>query len=139
MKAMKTPRKVVTAKPDEIDRAVARIESAVGRLARLMYTDDSQFGAKVGNALAAVGEFAAGPVSRAVSRAPRPEQRMALLYVLEAIYWGRDLSVGDRMLRIYRNDPDERVRQLAASVLTNPAVRKLAGGGGNAAADSRRS
>ncbi|MGP0066080.1 MAG: hypothetical protein ACLQGP_21075, partial [Isosphaeraceae bacterium] len=77
MKAMKTPRKVVTAKPDEIDRAVARIESAVGRLARLMYTDDSQFGAKVGNALAAVGEFAAGPVSRAVSRAPRPEQRMA--------------------------------------------------------------
>ena len=64
---------------------------------------------------------------------------MALLYVLEAIYWGRDLSVGDRMLATYRNDPDERVRQLAASVLTNPAVRKLAGGGGNAAADSRRS
>jgi hypothetical protein len=53
---------------------------------------------------------------------------MALLHVLEGIYWGRDPSVGARMLRLYRNDPDERVRQLAASVITNPAARDLGAG-----------
>jgi hypothetical protein len=103
------------------------------------YTDDLGVGTKVGMALATVGEFAAGPVSRAVAGAPRPEQRMALLYVLQEIYRGRDLSIGDRMLQIFRRDPDDRVRQLAASVITRPALRGLGAGTSKAAAEARRS
>jgi hypothetical protein len=110
---------------DEVDRAVAAVEAAVGRLARLMYTNDLGVVLKVGAALASVGEFAAGPVARAVKTAPCPEHRMALLVVLEGIYTGRDLTVSRLMLHVLRKDPDERVKRLALSVLSTAIDREF--------------
>jgi hypothetical protein len=48
MRARDTPEKVVTAKTDDVDRAVADVELAVGRLACLMYTDNPGVGTKGG-------------------------------------------------------------------------------------------
>jgi hypothetical protein len=110
--------------PDTVvDQAVADVNAAIDRLVGLLYTNDLERGGKVGMALIAIGEFAAGRLVKAAMRSPEVGYRLALLFVLKEIYRGSDPAVGEALLQIAKNDPDDRVGHLAAAVLGTLAER----------------
>jgi hypothetical protein len=119
MRLQKLRRKVERHKPDEVDRAVASVKSAVGRLSRLVFSDDLRLVKKAAASVFDIGAFAAGPVAKAISRAPDPRQRMALLLLLEQLGSFTDPDVIKILMRVSRKDANIMVAQRAGMVLSN--------------------
>jgi hypothetical protein len=109
---------VAPPKLDEVDRALAGVRTAIGKLARLVAHDDSTVVLKAARLLHDMGQIAARPLASAIPRVPDPSKRMNLLLVLKAVYRSGDEVVVNVLLRLMKRDPDVLVRQMARLVLT---------------------
>lgn len=119
MMLLKPLRKAVTPKPDEVDRTVASVRSAIGRLARLVCSSDPQVALKAAKSLREIGIFAGGPVASTLSRAPDPRHRLLMLFLLQEIGTFADPAVIKVLMHLAKQDPHIMVSQQAGLVLSN--------------------
>ncbi|HEY2158335.1 MAG TPA: hypothetical protein VGH33_22085 [Isosphaeraceae bacterium] len=118
LQALRTP-------PDEVDRAVAGVERAIGRLIGHLGDDDRAVLAKAA-ALADIGPFAVGPLASALRRVASPRHRLVIIAVL--------MSFGDRARgraiaaigAAAARDKDEFVRARAAAAVSHLIATGLA-------------
>src|SRR4051812_41897656 len=68
--------------PDRVDRAVAGVRAAVGRLIPLLCEEDAATFAKAAEAMMKIGPFAVGPLATALERAESPRDRRVILGAL---------------------------------------------------------
>ena len=120
--------KTERAKPDEVNRAISGVRSAMVKLASRMCTDDLRVALRAAQALREMGEFAGGPLALALSRAPDPRHRTLMLALLREIGSFADPDVFRVLKSMARNDPCELVARIAEEVLMHLLDRHATAG-----------
>jgi hypothetical protein len=100
------------------DRAVARIRTAVGRLALLLGDEDPATVEAAAMALGAIGPFAVGPLAAALPKGPSPRHRAAILAALLSFGAQEKAAVARALRGALERDPDPHVRVAAEACLT---------------------
>ena len=121
MKIPKSPRP----KPDEVDRAVSGVRSAIAKLARQMQTDNKAVRLKAAAALLEIGPYAGGPLAMAASRAPVPGHRLYMLGLLRSLGSAEDPDVVGVLAKMREDDPNEMVARVAGVFFSQMVDKKL--------------
>ena len=100
------------------DRAVARIRTALGRLALLLGDEDPATAEAAAMALGAIGPFAVGPLAAALPRGPSPRHRAAIVAALLTFGAQEKAAVAWALRGALEHDPDPHVRAAAEACLT---------------------
>ena len=130
--------KVDRPKPDEVDRAVRGLRSAIGRLARLIVHGDPRVVVKAARALRRVGLYAGGPVASTLSRSPDPRHRLAMLVMLNDIGSGADPDVIEVLVRLGEKDPNPVIKYQARCLLSTLMDRELVASAERSRAEARK-
>jgi hypothetical protein len=107
------------------DRAVARIRTAVGRLALLLGDEDPATVEAAAMALGAIGPFAVGPLAAALPRGPSPRHRAAIIAALLTFGAQEKAAVARALREAMERDPDPHVRAAAQACLTRLLLSDL--------------
>jgi hypothetical protein len=107
------------------DRAVARIRTAVGRLALLLGDEDPATGEAAAMALGAIGPFAVGPLAAALPKGPSPRHRAAIVAALLTFGAQEKAAVARALEGALERDPDPHVRAAAEACLTRLLLGEL--------------
>ena len=100
------------------DQAVARIRTALGRLALLLGDEDPATSETAAMALGAIGPFAVGPLAAALPRGPSPRHRAAIVAALLTFGAQEKAAVARALRGALERDPDPHVRGAAEACLT---------------------
>ena len=103
---------------DEVDGAIARVRTAMTRLANKMETDDGDARGRAAWALMQMGACAAGPVAAALSRTPDPAHRLYMLGLLRSIGSAKDPDVVRVLFHLAKKDPNQVVGAVAAEIFS---------------------
>ena len=104
----------------EVDRAVAGVERAIGRLIKLLDAEDDATMQEAAAALAGLGAAAvAGPLVEALARARSPRHRGAIMAALLHFRSAARPAVTAAIARAASREPDPRVRAWARGMLAD--------------------
>jgi len=106
-------------KPDRVDRAVASVSAAVGRLIRLLCDEDRATFDKAAEALMAVGPFAVGPLSTALARAESSRDRRVIIGALMTFGPQAKIPVMRALNAALKRGRDPDVREAAQAALAS--------------------
>src|SRR5688572_21116341 len=123
MMTMATTKKVTPT--DRVDRAVASVRAAVGRLIRLLCDEDPATFAKAAEAMMAVGPFAVGPLVAALGRAKSSRDRRVIIGALLTVGPMEMTPVMRALNTTLERDPDPRVRGAARAALDSLIMTAL--------------
>ncbi len=109
-----------------VDRAVATIRAAIGRLALLLGDEDPATAEVAATALGAIGPFAVGPLAAALPKGPSPRHRAAILAALMTFGAQEKAAVARALRGALEHDPDPHVRAAAEACLARLILGDLA-------------
>jgi hypothetical protein len=122
---MKTSRKTVRPKYDEVDRAFIRVQRAIHDLVELLIGDDLAVAGKAAGALGQVRFLPAGPLAVGLVQATLPVRRVVMLNLIRGIAPPFDLELISILTLVLANDPSDEVKAAAEQVLGEIRDRSL--------------
>jgi len=112
---------------NEVDRAVAGVRRAIGRLVTLLDADDPATMQKAARELAGLGAAAAvGPLADALARARSPRHRGAIVGALLLFRTSARAAVTAAITKAVQREPDAQVRAWAQGMLAQLIAADLA-------------